>query len=121
MGFRTGVQLPSGPLEREASNPSQMAKIGVFKNIACISVDMRTFACYACDAPAASYTEIRRYIREKYGKCVSNLNVSQAKERLGLSRTEYKGREASGKYPQPKLRDDKYELIVDAFRHYGMI
>jgi hypothetical protein len=98
-----------------------MAKIGVFHNIACISVDMRMFKCYSCDTPAASYTEIRRYIRKKYGKCVSNLNVSQAKERLGLSRTEYKGREASGKYEQPKLNEDKYELIREAFEHFGMI
>ncbi len=49
----------------------------------------------------ATYKDIRAYVKEKFGINVTNLNVAQTKERLGLVKYEYKGREASGKYPTP--------------------
>ena len=69
----------------------------------------------------ATYTDIRGWIKRHYDVCVSNLNVSQAKQRLGLSQYEYKGVVASGKYAVPVLSEDKFELIRIAFEHFGLI
>ena len=75
---------------------------------------MNMFDCYYDDTPVASYTEIRQYILDNYGKSVSNHYISKAKERLGL--VENKNREEKFRLP-----DDRFELIIKAFEHFGMI
>ena len=69
----------------------------------------------------ASFNELRAWIRAERGLCVSNLNISQAKNLLGFAITEYKGKQASGKYEQPKLKEDKLVAIKEAFDHFGIL
>ena len=68
-----------------------------------------------------SYVTIREWIRVKYGVCATNLQISQAKQRLGLTQLEYKGKAASGKYAAPVLSDEKFKIIEEAFQHFGVI
>ena len=37
----------------------------------------------------ATYKEIQTWVKQKYGFHVSNLSISQAKEKYGLAKTEY--------------------------------
>ena len=94
----------------------------MFRNVFSITLRIDDFESEPnIQSKRATYTDVRAWIKEKYGICVSNLNVSQAKQRLGLCQNEYKGIAASGKYAQPVLSDEKYELIRTAFEHFGII
>ena len=69
----------------------------------------------------ATYTEIQAWVKETYGVHVTNLDISRTKKLCGLTQNEYKGREAAPGYYVPKHRDHKEELVVEAFKHFGMI
>ena len=74
-----------------------------------------------CFGAPASYTDIRKWVRDKYGLCVSNLNVSQTKQTLGIGTKEYKGKAAAEGYYIPRLKPNKREAIIDALRYFGMV
>ena len=40
MGLRTRVRLPSGPLDREVTNPLKGAEFTVYKNVFALAVSM---------------------------------------------------------------------------------
>lgn len=120
MGFRTGVQLPSGPLYSQPSNPVSKLKIGVRHNIACISITFDAFDFVKQEAPA-TYGQIQAWVKNHYGVHVSNLSISQTKERHGLAKTEYKGYKGSEGHYIPKLKPEREKMILEAFRHFGMI
>ena len=122
IGFWTRVRLPSTPSTRRYTNTIPSIEFSVFRNVFGITVYTDDFDTEQyLQKKKASYKDIRAWIKMKFGVCVSNLNVSQAKRRFGLCQSEYKGKEASGKYPQPVLSDEKLELIRLAFEHFGLI
>ena len=95
-------------------------KIGVRHNIACISIPFDIFD-FVKQEPCATYGQIQAWVKTHYGVHVSNLSISQTKERCGLSKTEYKGYKGSEGHYVPKLKPDREEMIREAFRHFGMI
>ena len=97
-------------------NPSLTVVRNGFVLVYCFSSDEMS----ECFGAPVSYTEIRAWVRQKYGLCVSNLNVSQTKATLGLSRKPYKGREAAEGYYVPRLKPEKAEAITEALKHFGM-
>ena len=69
----------------------------------------------------ATYKEIQDWVRETYGKHVTNLDISRTKKACGLAQNEYKGRQAAEGYYVPKPREKKQEMVVEALKHYGLI
>ena len=69
----------------------------------------------------ATYPEIKAWVSATYHEAVTNLDISRARKRCGLAQDEYKGRPPSGKYYEPKPRKHKEDMVIEAFRHFGMI
>lgn len=63
----------------------------------------------------ATYQEIQTWVKQRYGFHVSNLSISQAKEKYGLVKTEYKGYAGADGHYIPKLRPEKEAAIREAF------
>ena len=78
---------------------------------------MNSFPGYkSTEKETASYTRIRQWIKDEYGIC-----LSQAKDALGIAKEEYKGRQASGKYKTPGLKEEKLEVIKAAFEYFDIL
>ena len=69
----------------------------------------------------ATYADIRAWVMDIYGQTVTNLDISRAKQRCGLATVPYNGRQASGKYADPRRRPEKEALVEQALRHFGLI
>lgn len=68
----------------------------------------------------ATYAEIKAYIKEKYGLCVSSLYIAQIKENFGIEkRLNY--RKGDGKSRVPLCPAEKEKAITEAFIYFGMI
>lgn len=68
-----------------------------------------------------TYAKIRAWVMAAYGQKVTNLDVLRAKQRCGLQTTEYKGKQASGKYDAPHQRQEKEEMVIVALHHFGLV
>ena len=68
----------------------------------------------------ATYTEIKKYVKDKYGFNVTPLYIGQIKDKIGIKdRKNYNIGSGDGKAPVcPKAKED---AIMDAFRHFGLI
>jgi hypothetical protein len=66
----------------------------------------------------ATYSEIQKYVKRKYGKVVKTCWIAHAKEICGLNPKRSKRRLGNRVYPCP---DDKLPWIKDAFSHFKMI
>ncbi len=112
----------AAPSKRERSNPFSTARIGVLRDTAFVTIDLKELSGYrSVTRETASYTEIRQWVKREYGINVSNLAVSQTKDALGISKTPYKGRTASGKYQTPNLKPEKQKAITEALKHFGIV
>lgn len=69
----------------------------------------------------ATYAEIRAWVMDIYGQVVTNLDISRTKQRCGLATVQYNGRQASGRYQDPRRRPEKEALVEQALRHFGLI
>ena len=69
----------------------------------------------------ATYAEIRAWVEKTYGQVVTNLDISRTKQRCGLATVPYNGRQASGRYQDPRHRPEKEALVEQALRHFGLI
>lgn len=68
----------------------------------------------------ATYSEIKTYIKDKYGLCVSSLNIAQIKGKHGfLKRENFNKDKDSHKVPNCPLKKEK--AIEDAFKHFGIL
>ena len=66
-----------------------------------------------------TYEKIREYILKKHGLKVSTLCIAQIKDKCGLQKQfKFESTEES-KVPQCTLKRE--EVIMDAFRHFGII
>ena len=68
----------------------------------------------------ATYTQIKNWIKEQYGVSVSSLYVAQMKDKMGLEKRENYNTGAEG-HRVPKCPPEKEEMILEAFKHFGMI
>ncbi len=68
----------------------------------------------------ATYPEIKAYIKDKYGLCVSSLNIAQIKEKHGFEKRENYNKGKDG-HRVPKCPTEKEKAIEDAFKHFGML
>ena len=68
----------------------------------------------------ATYSEIKSYIKEKYGFEVSSLYIALVKSKLGIKERENYNLGA-GKARVPHCPPEKEEAIKDAFKHFNMI
>ncbi len=66
----------------------------------------------------ATYYQIQKYVKTKYGKVVKTCWIAHAKEICGLNPTKSHRRIGSRVYPCP---DEKLVWIKDAFKHFKMI
>lgn len=59
------------------------------------------------------YREITEYVQEKYGLHVTNLNIAQVKDKLGLDKREnYNFGKEGHRVPQVTLENDCFEIIT---------
>lgn len=68
----------------------------------------------------ATYPEIKAYIKDKYGLCVSSLNIAQVKEKHGFEKRENYNKGKEG-HRVPNCPPEKEKAIEDAFKHFGML
>ncbi len=68
----------------------------------------------------ATYPEIKAYVKDKYGLCVSSLNIAQIKEKHGFEKRENYNKGKEG-HRVPKCPPEKEKAIEDAFKHFGML
>ena len=69
----------------------------------------------------ATYEEIIKYVGEKFGMKVSNLNIAQAKRKYGIIERECYNKPKDEYSRQPKCTREKEEMIVDALKHFKML
>ena len=68
----------------------------------------------------ATYPEIKAYIKDKYGLCVSSLNIAQVKEKHGFEKRANYNKGKDG-HRVPNCLPEKEKAIEDAFKHFGML
>ena len=69
----------------------------------------------------ATYKEIQKWVQEKYGFHVTNLNIAQVKQKHGIIERENYNRAKSENSKQPGCPEEKTKAIEDAMRHFQMI
>ena len=117
MGFRTGVRLPSGPLESQASNTVQKIKIAVFKNVFSLSVDFNQFQTENDDSNSpVTFARIQKWVKDKYGIHVSKSSITQVKSKCGITSFD-----TSQKVPAPFLKSEKEKMVLEAFKEFGLV
>ena len=119
-GFRTGVQFPSPPPFDRYANTCKIAPMP--DGLVCIAVQIDDHDTEARrQTHKATYAEIRAWVMDIYGQTVTNLDISRTKQRCGLATVPYNGRQASGRYQDPRHRPEKEALVEQALRHFGLI
>lgn len=63
----------------------------------------------------ATYKDICNWVMETYGVPVKNVDVSRAKDRCGLARKTSPG------YRSSNIRPERGDMIIEAFRHFGIL
>lgn len=74
---------------------------------------------YSDIADFLMHEKIREYILEKHGLKVSTLCIAQIKDKCGLQK-QFKF-ESTGENKVPQCTPKREEVIMDAFRHFGII
>ena len=120
--FRTGVRFPSAPPTIRYTNTVSNASFAVYRNVFGLIIKIDDYEDGThLQIKRATYKEIQAWVKQQYGFHVSNLSISQTKERCGLSKTEYKGFEGAEGHYVPKLRPEKEAAIREAFRWFGLL
>lgn len=70
--------------------------------------------------PLATYSKIQEYVKSKYGNSIKTCWIAHTKELVGIKKRIASNRIDPTKrvYPCP---EDKKEMIIDAFKYYGML
>ena len=116
MGFWTRVRLPSSPLEAEETNPRSTARIAVFRNVFSIIVSTKSR-----DVPQKTakltFALLQKWIEDNYGAKVSKSSITQVKSKCGMQKIEFGAKCEC----VPELKTEKERLVLEAFRHYGLV
>lgn len=68
----------------------------------------------------ATYAEIEKYVKEKYGLHVTNLYIAQVKREFGIiERKNYNVGKEGHRIPQ--VTPEKRDAIIDALKYFQMI
>lgn len=91
------------------------------KNKETVNFDIDVPALGIRTSERATYTEIKKYIKEKYGLNVSNLYIAQVKEKCGIDMRENYNLPKSEDSRQPKCPEEKEQAILEALKHFGLV
>ena len=69
----------------------------------------------------ATYSEIRAYVKEKYGMNISSLYIAQVKRKYGLDVGKAYNKPAKNKNHVPVCPVEKEVVILDALKHFRML
>ena len=69
----------------------------------------------------ATYDEITKWVQDKYGFHVTNLNIAQVKQKHGIIERENYNKQKSPDSKQPGTSDMRIKAIEEAMRHFQMI
>ena len=87
-----------------------------------IHVDMNELDVTPAESQtAATYDDIKAYVREHSGLTVSTLYIAQVKRKYGIIERECYNKAKSDDAKQPQCPADKERAIAEALRFYGMI
>ena len=87
-----------------------------------IHVDMNELDVTPAESQtAATYDDIKAYVREHSGLTVSTLYIAQVKRKYGILSRECYNKAKSEEAKQPQCPADKERAIAEALRFYGMI
>ena len=87
-----------------------------------IHVDMNELDVTPAESQtAATYDDIKAYVREHSGLTVSTLYIAQVKRKYGIIERECYNKAKSDDAKQPQCPEDKERAIAEALRFYGMI
>ena len=68
----------------------------------------------------ATYKDIYDWVRKTYAVPVRHADISRAKERCGLAYAKLNCPVSPG-YEPPVSRSDREDMIIEVFRHFGMM
>ncbi len=112
----TRVRLPPGPLEAAETNCRPTAQIAVFRNVFSVVVPYKSK-----DIPQKTvkltFGLFQKWIEDNYGVKVSKSSISQVKNKCGISKLEF-GVKCD---IVPELKSEKERLVLEAFRHFGLV
>ncbi len=116
MGFWTRVRLPSTPLDAVETNCRPTAQIAVFRNVFSVIVPIKTK-----DVPQKpaklTFALLQKWIEDNHGVKVSKSSITQVKSKCGIQKLEFGAKCES----VPTLKTEKERLVLEAFRHYGLV
>ena len=118
MGFWTRVRLPSGPLQREVTNPVKRASLHVFRNVCAhvLYVDWESMNKEMCVEEKATFGNIRRWVADEFGVKVSNGSISQVMKKCNMEHLDDKCSE-----PNVELKSEKEKLVLKAIKHFNVV
>ena len=96
-----------------------LTKLNVERHIE-VDVSMEELDVTAAESKA-TYNEIRDYIWEHHQLKVSNLYITQVKQKYGIIERENYHKAKNENAKQPKCPKEKEDAIVEALRHFQMI
>ncbi len=107
--------------EREQRTAETVVKLSLKKDTPKIEVTMEPDeeSNYTPEEKA-TYQKIKDYVKDKYGVNVSSLYIAQIKDKCVLDK-ERTDDNSDNKYHVPRCPKEKEEVIMDAFRYYGLI
>ena len=116
IGFWTRVRLPSTPLDAVETNCRPTAQIAVFRNVFSVIVPTKTK-----DVPQKpaklTFGLLQKWIEDNHGVKVSKSSVSQVKNKCGIQKLEFGAKSEF----VPELKTEKERLVLEAFKHYGLV
>lgn len=70
---------------------------------------------------AATYEQIRDYVKEQTGLHVTNLNIAQIKRKCRIIKRQNYNLPKSEDSKQPNCTKEKEDAIMEAFKHFGLL
>ena len=110
------------PLEKLSMHETValLSKLSEAKHHIEVKVDMDELDLTSAESKA-TYKEIQKWVQEKYGVHVTNLNIAQVKQKHGIIERENYNKPKSPDSKQPGCPEEKVKAIEDAMRHFQMI
>ena len=112
----TRVRFPPIPLDAVETNCRPTAQIAVFRNVFSVIVPTKTK-----DVPQKpaklTFGLLQKWIEDNHGVKVSKSSVSQVKNKCGIQKLEFGAKSEF----VPELKTEKERLVLEAFKHYGLV
>ena len=116
MGFWTRVRLPPNPFDAVETNCRPTAQIAVFRNVFSEIVPTKTK-----DVPQKptklTFALLQEWIEVNHGVKVSKSSITQVKSKCRIQKLEFGAKCEI----VPELKTEKERLVLEAFKHYGLV